>query len=539
MQSQTCFKRIRAVAFLAVLGHTIIIKPDGGEGHQETCATLRNHETHSSVEISIGNPPQSFSLVADTGSDKVVVKDCACKNCRPEWGPGCFLGPHHSSSFNLSFFMVEDEHKGHQGHQGHKVKKHLEEAHMYISFGSGSVGTRVASDEVRLGSLKTYMKHGLLLIVDESLEIHDRFEGILGLGRPDFKGHQALGHHRAAKRAGMAKKAEELEEIHVPSFFEQAKVQRFSLCFNHQADGVLGMNTPASSNRLSSVGQVHWGLDFQGISVGDQKQRLKICNPASKKKGMQSACGLIPDSGTTLIAAAEPQLLTLYESVCNNWSRCKETHQQIEKDAAAGKLPVMSANESQDGQIEVHTVETLQALLTQCSDWMAGVDLNKEMPKLTFHVAGANGNKEELVINPRNYILLSEAEVEIPTIIKSHGRKTFAKVKQQKQVCTMAFTPLEYETASNGPVWIMGMPLFYEHTVHYDRGNGKEQGVTMAFTRQDKEGCGECRSVSTIVRKKRKTVLLSNGVSMKTGLASLNRITKQPLLRSPKNFESM
>lgn len=437
MQSQTCFKRIRAVAFLAVLGHTIIIKPDSGEGHQETCATLRNHETHSSVEISIGNPPQSFSLVADTGSDKVVVKDCACKNCRPEWGPGCFLGPHHSSSFNLSFFMVEDEHKGyqgHQGHQGHKVKKHLEEAHMYISFGSGSVGTRVASDEVRLGSLKTYMKHGLLLIVDESLEIHDRFEGILGLGRPDFKGHQALGHHRAAKRAGMAKKAEELEEIHVPSFFEQAKVQRFSLCFNHQADGVLGMNTPASSNRLSSVGQVHWGLDFQGISVGDQKQRLKICNPASKKKGMQSACGLIPDSGTTLIAAAEPQLLTLYESVCNNWSRCKETHQQIEKDAAAGKLPVMSANESQDGQIEVHPVETLQALLTQCSDWMAGVDLNKEMPKLTFHVAGANGNKEELVINPRNYILLSEAEVEIPTIIKSHGRKTFAKVKQQKQV---------------------------------------------------------------------------------------------------------
>ena len=67
----------------------------------------------------------------------------------------------------------------------------------------------------------------------------------------------------------------------------------------------------------------------------------------------------------------------------------------------------------------------------------------------------------------------------------------------------------------------------------------KKQGVTMAFTRQDKEGCGECRSVSTIVRKKRKTVLLSNGVSMKTGLASLNRITKQPLLRSPKNFESM
>lgn len=539
MQSKICFIRVRALTILAVLGQSIIIKPDSGEGQKETCAALRNHETHSSVEISVGNPPQSFSLVADTGSDKVIVKDCACEKCRPEWGASCFHGPDRSNSFNLSFFMVEDvdeqedddEQEVHKRHQGQKVKKHREEAHMYISFGSGAVQTRVASDEVRLGSLKTYMKNGLLLIVEENLDINDRFEGILGLGRPDFKGSRRPGHHPAEKD----------DEIHVPGFFEQAKVQRFSLCFNHQADGVLGMNTPASSNPLSSVGHVHWGLDFQGISVGNQKHRLEICDPASKKKGMESACGLIPDSGTTLIAAAEPQLLALYESVCNNWSRCKEAHKQIVKDAAAGKLPVMAANGSPEpGQIEVHPVETLQALLTGCSDWMAGVDLNKEMPKLTFHVAGANGNKDELVISPRNYILLSEAELEMPTVVKRHGQKKLVKVKQQKQVCTMAFTPLEYETANNGPVWIMGMPLFYEHTVHYDRGNGKERGVTMAFTRQDKEACGQCQSVSASVGKKPKSLLLnSNGVSTTTGMASLNRITKQPILRVPTDLESM
>ena len=103
----------------------------------------------------------------------------------------------------------------------------------------------------------------------------------------------------------------------------------------------------------------------------------------------------------------------------------------------------------------------------------------------------------------------------------------------------MAFTPLDYETAANGPVWIMGMPLFYEHTVHYDRGGGKEQHVTMAFTRQDEDGCGECQSVSAVVGKKSRSSLLSHGVSTTTGLASLNRITKEPFLRSPTGFESM
>ncbi len=40
-----------------------------------------------------------------------------------------------------------------------------EEELFFISFGSGAVATRVASDEVRLGAVKTYMKNGLLLVV--------------------------------------------------------------------------------------------------------------------------------------------------------------------------------------------------------------------------------------------------------------------------------------------------------------------------------------------------------------------------------------
>lgn len=101
MQVKPCYKWLLTSALLA-LGHGVALKYR--DLASETCATLRNHETHSSVEVSVGNPPQSFSLIADTGSDAVIVKDCACGNCRPEWGRTCFSGPQHSSSFNVTFF---------------------------------------------------------------------------------------------------------------------------------------------------------------------------------------------------------------------------------------------------------------------------------------------------------------------------------------------------------------------------------------------------------------------------------------------------
>lgn len=32
-----------------------------------------------------------------------------------------------------------------------------------------------------------------------------------------------------------------------------------------------------------------------------------------------------------------------------------------------------------------------------------------------------------------------------------------------KTVCSMAFTPTSYMTISDGMIWILGTPLFYEH----------------------------------------------------------------------------
>lgn len=69
------------------------------KGSKPTCAPLSNQGLYSTVKVSIGSPAQAFDLVADTGSDACIVKDCGCDNCPSDWG-SCF-GQEQSESLKL------------------------------------------------------------------------------------------------------------------------------------------------------------------------------------------------------------------------------------------------------------------------------------------------------------------------------------------------------------------------------------------------------------------------------------------------------
>eukprot|EP00913_Durusdinium_trenchii_P019383 g18222.t1 len=440
--------------------------------------------------------------------------------------------------------------------------------------------------------------------VDHALKLQGQFEGILGLGRPDFK-------------ATPDGSSQEESMVHVPGFFDRAHVQRFSMCFNRNADGVLGINTPPHPNALSSVGpgarpgdqtlsvsidtpsKLHWGLDFQGISIGDQKMQVSFCDPKSKEAGMETACGIIPDSGTTLIAGPEMQLGMLFEAVCNGWQRCKDTQAKLQEElqdlrkrgmavdqgrvmanvekstsllvfsvvvkhrdvvamcveeptefldlvervirpeglgvgiqeergppeagiktlehpglpmrstrrggqmlgdqakVEAGALPFQQIVDGSD--FEMPPSVTLQLLLEHCADWIENVDLDTEMPQLNFHVAGANGNKETLVMKPTNYILARDMEVDVPAVANVLGIPIKLSKAERKKVCMMGFSPIEYKTEQNGDVWILGTPLFYEYIAHYNRGTGPEEEVSMGFTKRDHQECGRCEGNEIIL----------------------------------------
>lgn len=479
-------------------------------GANQGCAYLQeeNNGTHYTVLVDVGTPGQSFSVVADTGSNSLIVPSCICQEkgeCQKS--DRCFRGTNISSTF------VFDPVK-----QG--------SAELLVTFGSGRIGAVVARDVADVGGLRVNMSDGILLMVDNALRLPGKFEGILGLGLREknkplvltevasvpadrakvidelkkiLGGGGGGGGGSTSPRPGMpggSRKNEPVMNISAPeSFLEQAGVDRFSMCFNSDGTGgVLQMGIPALENELTNVGHDHWALDFRGISVGkgSKPSDVRFCTASNKSKDMETACGIIPDSGTTAIMGPKASILMLMEDVCDNWERCRNNHTKM----------VLAAEAAKKAAAEIYTFDPFgykpldkaalfQVLLADCSSWLDDGSL-EELPPLLFHVAGKNGEKQSLEIPSSAYLFEADVDESAGTFLASdvpgltHSNRTGGK----RRACTASFGAMEYPTKLNGDVWILGVPLFSQYKVSYDL-KAKHSG-TMSFTQLDGAGCGSC-----------------------------------------------
>lgn len=507
---------------------------------ESSCSPLKNHETFSTVEVLIGTPPQKFDLVADTGSNDVIVQSCVCQEngvCPKEFGK-CFRGTNMSTSFVV-----------------HHAKNSQSPPSLLLSFGSGQILAIEATDTVMVGGTKAYMNDSLLLMVKHGLNLAGPFEGILGLGRPSAIGQKQLGN--------------------VPGFLEKAKVDRFSMCFKHKGDGILGLNTPRQEQAMGSVGSLHWGLEFRGISVSKASNKVLFCSPGVKKPGLQTACGFIPDSGTTLMMGPETQILSLYYDLCQRWDRCKKTHAGIVRElktlekqgasletglnllqngqnpsgargwadiinnlkkilgGAAGSFSDPSSSNGYDDHSsgtttsKISPAETFQLLLENCEQWMGNdTTLKDEMPSLFFHAAGADGRTTQaLEIDPEAYIIQSTREIAHREIKKLMGILPVSILdNKNKTVCMPAFGKMDYRTKLNGDVWILGTPLFYQFNVHYDRA-ARPPTMTMV-----KEDCGTCQAGKLLSSSAASLLGSSSSATEVRGVDALRRLSSSPMV---------
>eukprot|EP00930_Biecheleria_cincta_P013353 TRINITY_DN1194_c0_g1_i2.p1 TRINITY_DN1194_c0_g1~~TRINITY_DN1194_c0_g1_i2.p1 ORF type:complete len:519 (-),score=83.97 TRINITY_DN1194_c0_g1_i2:114-1670(-) len=454
-----------------------------------SCSPLQNHGAFSTVQVKVGVPPTTLDLVADTGSNDIIVQSCLCKmsgDCPAAFGK-CYSSKGDSASVDTTTSVM-------------------------LAFGSGEILAAIGSDYVQVGLETVYANKSLLLMVKQKLDMTSDFEGILGLGRPEVAPTQNDDPHR----------------VSIPGFLEIAKDPRFSMCFNRQSDGVLSLNTPKQDRAMGSVGQMHWGLDFRGISVGDAAQPVMFCSPADKKPGMETACGIIPDSGTTLILGSAKHVNLLFNDLCQRWDLCRATHaallEELEapgnksvalaegknngtvetsllrrtkddlRDSLISFRAAMQSNASTSGkshELERHQLEmsfTFQKILQGCTRWLPeDGDIDKVLPSLFFHVAGADGaTTDTLEMKPSSWVIETPAYVAHITTAKILGAPLKVVAITEENVCQAAFQASEYPTTLNGQVWIMGTPLFYEYKVHYDR---EPKPPTMSFAR---EACGSC-----------------------------------------------
>jgi len=260
------------------------------------------------------------------------------------------------------------------------------------------------------------------------------------------------------------------------SFLQAAGITRFSMCFNDRGkEGALNLGIAKAKDALTSVGTVHWGLDFQGIQIGKKKVPVKICSPESKKEGQMSACGAIPDSGTTLFMGPQQHIEALFAGLCDQWKRCRST----------------VSNGLQNKKAEMFSL-----LLSECGNWMTEEGGLDELPTLHFQIAGGNGNSKTISLDGAAYVIetMEEQMKIVQKNIMGMPLKIPQKTGKKSRVCAPAFGTMDITTKDHGPVWIFGSPIFYEYTVGYDL-DKSEPAISFS-----QEPCG-CSKKTALVSK--------------------------------------
>jgi hypothetical protein len=422
---------------------------------EETCADLKNEGTYFSVAVTVGTPepgtdPQTFDLVADTGSSAVIVTSCVCVEeglCSQH--DKCFTGTNKSATFDVPENSTDSH--------GHPMPTAVG-----MTFGSGTVNAVIASDEVHVGGAKVMMKDGLLLMVDRTqLKISGTFEGILGLGVE-------------SKEAELNASLRPKWRPQVPAtklFLKEAGIDRFSLCFNDAgAPGALRLDLPPLAQALPAIGTFHWGLSLTGLSVGNSSEPTLFCDPSTMKQGQTTPCAMIPDSGTTLLMGPAKQIQTLFGDLCDKWERCKTAR-------STGYLSSMTKSHA------------FQTLLYNCSSWMSdSEDGINEVPSI-FLTVGGNGESQVIELTAWAYITETMEYEYNKTVKHLFGIipvEMSVPTGKLHKVCVPSFGVQDYDTIQNGPVWIMGTPLFYQFTVGYDL-----SGPSISFTEGKCSMCNE------------------------------------------------
>lgn len=503
----------------------------------ETCAELANHGTHFTIDVKVGTPAQKFSVVADTGSNCLIIPSCICNHhghCRKE--DRCYIGTNKSSTFHMT---LEEQ-----------------KSSMVVSFGSGDIQGVVAHDSVEVGHVLSSMDDGgLLLMVDSALNIAGPFEGILGLGIPQAKqvaeqdtsttpaaksiqdviqqimGGEAAevqvdegsthpngagGSHmpahdtmrRMAPGSGAAPPDEAVDRLlsnatrahpqQTPSmpkgFLEQANVSSFSICFNKGSNGQLRLNTQMPPNAHGGFGKEHWGLGFHGVSVGNNTEPAQalFCKPGNMSERQQTPCGAIPDSGTTLLMGPEHHINKLMAGICDSWERCSNNYTALKSGVrkASEELQRVYGHNPFDLEGSVSKQDVFEMLLMDCASWMDGEHGLAELPSLHFHVVGSEGTTQTLTLQPHLYVMEMKRglinQVQLPRRSSAIPVGTKGPHQASEKACMPALGAMDYKTKANGDVWILGTSLFYKYIVSFDQG---AHPPSIAFKESP---CGTC-----------------------------------------------
>mmetsp|Transcript_38512 Transcript_38512/g.81281 ORF Transcript_38512/g.81281 Transcript_38512/m.81281 type:complete len:451 (-) Transcript_38512:44-1396(-) len=303
--------RIAGLTWLFVLATGITVNVDF-MGRSEIVARLRdqaparveveliNHHDliFSTDALSIGDPAQILHSIFDTGSFQPVIFSARCLGfaaCYEDSVPRDAYDPSNSTTYVGT--------KSGDVHNADLVE---------LTYGQGTVDAIYGRDkfavatqlEARLSFLEVVAKQSSF----ESLDL-EGLTAVIGIGKTPV----------------MSKMVEQLGLNKHRSLLDAMEIQRFTVCIGRQplSSGKLVLNDDSIDSGQATaafpvdvVGHVHWGLQIQGISLGEESVACA-----------EGACTAIADTGTSLLAVPTQVIQAVMEVIgdvnddCSNINR--------------------------------------------------------------------------------------------------------------------------------------------------------------------------------------------------------------------------
>jgi len=424
----------------------------GSADESSTCVKMDNHwNAQYTLPVMLGTPSQTLQVVPDTGSFSLVLVSTLCTDSACE--------EHSRFDVNKSSTYTDGQY-----------------SEFTIEYGQGSVLVHHGKDVVRFGSTKRD-DISLLLMRRETLEYFGEaaYDGVLGLG------------HRATAESGAS------------ALLTEYGVSSFGICLG-QADGAAGrldlsQDIAALSNKytttLKVVGQIHWGVALQGISVGGTPLYApKDFTAASEPFKNTSAS---TDHDATL-RGKQGRNNDEDGLACGKWEDWNEHGEEISGkgcgaivDSGTSLLTVPSA--TFDALYEAIGEDALDELAMK--DECKG-DVYDKLPTISFKLDG-----HTLDMEPAQYMGTMEVYPEVFASAKSggfmfklgkHGGKSseFA----YRTACIPLLTTIDTMT-DHGPLVIIGVPFFRAFSVQFERTQKK---IKLAPVAQGSTLCAGCNT---------------------------------------------
>lgn len=529
-----------------------------------TCAPLANKGSHFTVDIEVGTPGQKFSVVADTGSDSVIVPSCVCQEkgaC--DENDRCFRGTNKSSTFSLRGLNASQL----------KVQQPKSLPVVQMVFGSGAVRAIVATDVVKVGALKANMQDGLLLMVDHQLRMIGAFEGILGLGQP--KNETLLKEMQKKMEEDMAKQVGDVNSTHrvqakgsgANSAAAMEAIKRMMRAIMGGGGGGGGGQEPPAAAVAHSPKP-----GFEASLASSQLQRpIQFPNPEEEAQGDPAeedptkeveqfkTKSFLQSSGITRFSMCfndkgqEGALHLGIPNMNNALTSVGVVHwglalQGISIGKGQKSLPVKICNpdSKKEGQkyacgaipdsgttlfmgpadhmekvfeglcdgwkrcrdatsngLAKKKGQVFMLLLSQCSEWLTEEHGLNELPSLHLQLGGANGKKKKLSFGGAAYVLETMEDDVQPVWKNIMGMKLQVpeKTGNKTKMCRPAFGAMQLDTKTHGPIWILGSPVFYEYSVGYDLDKSKP---AISFMDTKTKPCG-CSAEAALMSKANQT----------------------------------